>query len=155
MTKINVAASVTPEKKATEVKEPVNTKERLQKLIEEETKTVKGRFRNYDNPGSAARIQVRKYPGIPMFDKWMFDEGTYDIPLYVARHLNGIDAVAQALNGKTHSCSYAIHGFQANDGNLPMGQESFCQDGPTVVPNQTVAKRVRRFGFESLEFNIE
>ena len=155
MTKLNVAASITPEQKPLEVKETSTNKDRLQKLISEETKTVKGRFRNYDNPGSAARIQVRKYPGIQMFDKWMFDEGTYEIPLYVARHLNGVDVVATALNGKTHTCSYPVHGFKSNDGNFPIGEESYCQDGPTVVPKQSVVKRVRRYGFESMEFNIE
>jgi len=48
-------------------------KETLNKLIAEETKTVKGRFRNYETPGGNLRVQVRKYPGIPPFDKVMID----------------------------------------------------------------------------------
>ncbi len=155
MTKVNLAASITPEKESSTPKETKSNKEKLQKFIEEETKLVKGRFRNFDYPGAAARIQIRKYPGIPMFDKTMWDDGTYEIPLYVARHLNGIDATATDINGKLHSCSYPVHGFKSVGNDLPMGEATMGPYGETVQPREQVVKRVRRYGFESLEFSVE
>ena len=126
-------------------------KEMLNKLIAEETKTVKGRFRNFETPGGSLRVQVRKYPGIAPFDKIMFDNETYEIPLYVARHLNGIDVSAKKINGKIHSCSFPIHGFKWDQGmSAPLSQTN--EEG-IAVPIIGVSKWTRRFGFESLEFD--
>lgn len=124
----------------------------LRRFIEEETKTVKGRFKNYETPGGKVRIMVRKYPDIEMFDKWMTDGEMYEIPLYVARHLNGVDVTAKAIGGKVGTCSYPVHGFKSTDGNL---SPSMIGDGGIPVPIIGVAKRVRRYGFESLEFDTE
>ncbi len=123
----------------------------LKKFIEEETKTVKGRFKNYETPGGRTRIMVKKYPGVEMFDKWMEDGQMYEIPLYVARHLNGVDITAKSIGGKVGTCSYPVHGFKSTDGNL---NPSMLGDGGIPVPIVGVAKRVRRYGFESLEFDI-
>ena len=153
-----IAESVTPSNKIEVVQETSEVKaknDKLQRFIDEETKMVKGRFRCFDNPGSSVRIQVRKYKNVPMFDKWMIDEGTYEVPLYIARHLNGIDATATHINGKVNSCSYPIHGFKSVDGNLAASQEIHGPDGPKLIPTDNIVKRVRRYGFESMEFNIE
>lgn len=132
-----------------------SAKDKLNRMVEEESKLVKGRFRCFDNPGSSCRIQIRKYKELPMFDKWMLDEGVYEIPLYVARHLNGIDACATAINGKINSCSYPVHGFKTENDILPQSQEVYLPGtGPTYVPLNNNAKYVRRYGFESMEFNI-
>jgi len=129
------------------------SKEKLNKLIAEETKTVKGRFRNYETPGGSLRVQVRKYPGIPPFDKIMFDNETYEVPLYVARHLNGVDVAAKACYGKVHSCSYPTPGFIWEQGkNMPASTQD---DQGVPVPIIGVAKWNRRFGFESLEFDTQ
>ena len=163
MKHLNIAGSVTPEKPVkiiTEGEAPADARtttksDLLQKFVEEETKLVKGRFRCYDNPGSSVRIQVRKYKGVQMFDKTMIDEGTYEVPLYVARHLNGVDATATHLNGKINSCSYPVHGFLSVGDNLPASQEVMGPDGGvTYGPRENIVKRVRRYGFESMEFNI-
>jgi hypothetical protein len=157
MKELNVAASVTPlvvVSKADPEKVRIG-RDKLKAFIEEETKLVKGRFRCLDNPGSAVRIQVRKYKDVPMFDKTMIDEGTYEIPLYVARHLNGIDATATHINGKINSCSYPIHGFKAHGDQLAASTETMGPDGITLIPIDNVVKRVRRYGFESLEFSID
>lgn len=164
MKNLNIAGSVTPKEPtkiitdasdAPQENRTVSNSERLQKFIEEETKMVKGRFRCFDNPGSSVRIQVRKYKGVPMFDKTMIDEGTYDIPLYVARHLNGIDATATSVNGKINSCSYPVHGFKSENNQLTPSYEGMGPDGPMLMPTEHIAKRVRRYGFESLEFSVE
>lgn len=126
---------------------------KLDKIIEEEGKKyVKGRFRNYETPGAAAEIQIRKFPEdrVPMFKKRMNDNEIYEIPLYVARHLNGTDRCAEAIGGKIYSCSYLVHGFSANpDGSLANMQED---DHGIPVPILT-NKYKKRYGFESLEFD--
>lgn len=155
MGKLNIAESVTSEK-SIKIEPEKSSKDRLEKLIQEETKIVKGRFRCFDNPDSLCRIQVRKYKNVPMFDKWMADGGIYEVPLYVARHLNGIDACAQALNGKINSCAYPVHGFKSENDVLPPSQEALVPgQGPSYVPLNSNAKYIRRYGFESMEFNIE
>jgi gamma-glutamylcyclotransferase (GGCT)/AIG2-like uncharacterized protein YtfP len=128
-------------------------KEKLNKLIEEETKLVKGRFRNYEAPGGNLRVQIRKYPGIPPFDKVMVDNEMYEVPLYVARHLNGIDASAGGGTTKTNTCAWPTHNFQW-DRNKPM-PASREDDMGVPVPILGVSKWTRRFGFESTIFDPE
>jgi len=130
-------------------------KEMLARLIADETREVTGRFKNYETPGGSLRVQVRKYPGIPPFDKVMFDNETYKVPLYVARHLNGVDISAKGCDGKIHSCSYPTHGFSWPTGqNMPKSNCSDMDQGGIPVPIIGVAKWNRRFGFESLEFDM-
>lgn len=124
-------------------------KEKLKKFIEEETKIVKGRFRCFETPGSIQKISVLKYPGVPMFQKEMIDGEVYDVPLYVARFLNGTDVTAGAIDGKVHTCSYPIHGFKMHGNELT---PSAIGDNGIPVPIIGVVKRNRRYGFESLEF---
>ncbi len=159
----NMAGSIAPS--ATELtfnvtkssREATDSKQR--ELIKEETRLVKGIFQCFETPGSSTKIVVRKYPerlGVPMFEKVMTDGETYEIPLYVARHLNGIDVSSGALgnpntrNINLGTCSYAVHGFKYQNGMAP--QVNPGQDAGIPVPIVGVAKRVRRFGFQSLEF---
>ncbi|NJL54197.1 hypothetical protein HC928_02775 [bacterium] len=156
MSKSKIAASVTPTHVEESVSLGIDAKSRLQALVKEEGKMVKGRFRCYETPGSEQTIIVRKYKELPMFKMKMVDGEVYEIPLYVARHLNGIDVVAQNLNGNIGSCSYPIHGFKWNPSQpMPasaMGAGSTTGQPGIPVPIIGVSKRVRRFGFESLEF---
>lgn len=155
--KINdIAGSITPSAvEVPNISKPGKelAKEKLKKFIEEETKMVKGIFQFFECPSGSTKISVRKYPGIPPFEKVMTDGQEYEIPLYVARHLNGIDVTASALNGKIGTCSYPVHGFVMSDGNL---KPSALGDAPghsgIPVPIVGVQKRVKRFGFQSLEF---
>lgn len=127
-------------------------KEKLAKLIVEESKMVKGRFRNYETPGANLRVQIRKYPGIPAFDKVLEDNKIYEIPLYVARHLNGVDRSSGSGNTKINSCAYPTHGFLYQDGKAP---QNGLNDEGIAVPIIGVQKWNRRFGFESMEFDTE
>lgn len=155
--KLNISGSVTSTSA-----EPINemtkaeAKEKLKKLIAEETKMVKGIFKNFETPGAIAHVHVRKYPGIPDFRKSMIDGGTYEVPLYVARFLNGIDVSCPVNDGKIGTCSYPVHGFRydGNAANLPSSQLGQGPDGTSGVPVPLihVAKRVQRYGFQSLEF---
>ena len=126
-------------------------KKKLARIIEEEgKKLVKGRFKNYETPGAAADIIVRKFPekDVPLFKKKMTDGEVYEIPLYVARHLNGTDVCAEAVGGKINTCAYLVHGFAAN----PDGSVVKSEDSGIPVPILT-NKYKRRYGFESLEFS--
>ena len=145
-------SQMTPEEKEISIpsrKEQVKGK--LKQFIDEETKLVKGRFRCFETPGDRRKIIVKKYPGIPVFEKEMIDGEVYEVPLYVARFLNGIDVTASAVGGKIHTCSYPIHGFKWENGAAP---PPCTMDGTgSLVPVETVVKRTRRYGFESMEFN--
>jgi hypothetical protein len=128
------------------------SKELLDKFIKEETQLVKGKFRNFEVPGGSQRVIVKKYADVPMFDKVMEDGKVYEIPLYVARHLNGVDATAKKVNGKINTCSFPVHGFKWDgDKGAPKNVEEAGIPVPIIAP----AKWTRRYGFESLEFDME
>jgi hypothetical protein len=127
-------------------------KAKIKKLIEEETKLVEGKFRNFETPGGSTRIQIRKYPNIPMFDRVMIDGERYKIPLYAARHLNGVDRSAEGSGKKINTCSFPVHGFNW-DPSKPMPRSTEDAQG-IPVPLIGIEKWTRRYGFESLEFDI-
>jgi hypothetical protein len=126
-------------------------KDLLKKFISEETKLVKGKFRNLETPGASQKITVRKYPPpVPMFEMVMEDGKQYEIPLYVARFINGVDATAEGNGKKIHTCAFPTHGFKFdNSGNIPRSQEDAGIPVPIIAP----AKWNRRYSFESLEFD--
>ena len=126
-------------------------KMKLDQLIREETRLVKGRFRNHETPGANLRVQIRKYPGIPAFDKVMEDNKIYEIPLYVARHLNGVDISAGGPTTKLNTCAYPTHGFLWDKDKPPPASDINNQG--MVVPIIGVEKWNRRFGFDSMEFD--
>lgn len=159
--KINISASVTSAVEAPHVSKSMRElgKQKIQEFMKEEMRLVKGIFKCFETPGATVKIIVKKYPGTQPFSKSMTDGETYEVPLYVARHLNGIDITAGALsdhkekNTKIGTCSYAVHGFKWNPGNTPpMGVESVVEGETTIVPMSGVVKRVQRYGFQSLEF---
>jgi hypothetical protein len=157
---------MTKTKIATEVHNPVrdipfsvkeDAAKKLKKFVEEERQLVKGRFRCFESPGSRQRIMHKKYKELQMFDKWMIDGEVYEVPLYVARYLNGVDVTAGAIDGKIGSCSYPVHGFKWDQ--VSTMPSSALGTGPggepgIPVPIVGVAKRVRRYGFESLQFDV-
>jgi hypothetical protein len=109
---------------------------KLKKYMDEELRMVRGTFQNFETPGMALDLQVRKYPG-HFFKQTLRDGEECEVPLYIARHLNGIDATAEALNGKLGTCSYPIHSHMMDMNGNPI----VCE-----------GKRKRRFGFLSAEF---
>ena len=154
---LNIAAAVTTVSGLHVTKETKElAKEKIKELIAMETKIVRGTFINFETPGASATITVRKYPGIPVFQKAMKDGETYEIPLYVARFLNGIDISVGAVDNpnkgsqKIGTCQYAVHGWKMEHG------EDFkpgVNTGDTVVPVSGITKRVKRYGFNSSEFD--
>lgn len=139
MAKLNVTESVTPTMSGRKMtaEEKGAAKKKLDAFIKEETRMVKGIFQNFECPGGTQPFSVKKYPGIEPFNKIMEDGKEYEVPLYVARFLNGIDVTAEGLGGKLGTCSHPVHSHIVDkDGN------------PTV----SLEKRKKRFGFQSLEF---
>lgn len=132
-----VTAASTPVSLVTKEERRAAGKEKLEKFMREELRTVKGIFRFFECEGMGAKITVRKYPG-HIFEKEMKDGETYEVPLYVARFLNGIDVTAEALDGKLGTCGYKISEHLMDKNGVPM-----------VV----ASKAKRRFGFNSLDFN--
>lgn len=135
---VNVADSITHD-----VSAPIfspdakqKAKEKLQKIMREEMQMVKGIFQFFECPGMSAKITVKKYKE-HFFSQTMKDGEEYEIPLYVARFLNGIDATAERLNGKLGTCSYPVHSYLTDKNGVPIISES---------------QRKRRFGFQSLAF---
>ena len=132
-------------------------KEKLLQLIKEETRMVKGIFQCFETPGATVKITCRKYPekyGVEVFDKTMTDGCMYEIPLYVARHLNGIDATAGACTDRPNpnigSCSYGVHGFTWKPGEAAPLATTDAKG--VIIPFTQVVRRVKRFGFQSMEF---
>ena len=126
--------------------------DRLRPIIEEELRLVRGRFRNYEDPGSMAPIFVKKYPGVPEFNKKMIDGQIYEIPLYVARFLNGVDVLAKGANQKINTCSTPVHAFVLDSGQEP--QRSLDEgQGQYKGAFIDITSRKRRYGFESMEFD--
>lgn len=146
------AVSVTPTQ---DIPQPspdrkMEAKQKLDKFIEEERRLVKGRFRCYETPGWTGPIQQLKYKALGMFTKHMTDGEVYEIPLWVARWLNGTDVTAEAVGGKINSCSYFEHGFTMNG---PTDLKPSQLDGQGIPVPLITGKYKRRYGFESLEFS--
>ncbi|MFZ1075272.1 MAG: hypothetical protein WAN50_02765 [Minisyncoccia bacterium] len=112
-------------------------KARLKKLQEEEVQTVKGRFIFHECPGGSVRVCMKKFKDVPLFDITMQDGKEYEVPLYVARHLNGYDKGAIAVNGIINSCAYPVH--------------QYAQDAQGIS-RIDIGQWRRRFSFQSLEF---
>ena len=133
----------------------LSKRERIEKIMREELRMVKGRFKFYKCPGGNTMVHVRKYSPkkVPEFKEQMYDGKVYEVPLYVARFLNGIDAQAGDLNRVLNTCSYPVHAWAWPKGqaNPNPGQVM----GDTVIPILSVGKREQRVGFESLAFGVE
>lgn len=112
--------------------------EKLLEFMKEECRPVRGIFKNYECEGGSAHICQHKYPNQPLFNMVLQDGEEYEIPLWVARYLNGIDVTATARNGKIGSCGYPKYEYQ-----LPEGQSS---------PIPLIGRYRQRYGFQSMDF---
>jgi hypothetical protein len=107
----------------------------LKKMYEEEKKMVTGIFHCFEPRGGGVSFPFRKYPWDEAQQYAFLDGHQYTIPLAVARHLNGIDITAKALDGKIHTCSYPVHEHRQDSA------------GKASVE---VGKRMRKYSFETL-----
>lgn len=100
------------------------TKEELEKLRDRDRELVRGRFVFYESPGAAMKFSYRAYSGDDVATYELVDNQIYSLPLGVAKHLN-------------------------KNGWYPVHQYAVDEDGKPV---QKIGNKVRRFGFQSLEF---
>ena len=128
----------------------LSKKERIEQIKKDELRLVKGRFKFYKCPGGSTTVQVKKYKDVPEFKMVMADGGVYEVPLYVARFLNGLDFLAEGIGRRLNTCSYPVHAWAWPKGQAMPNQGQIC--GDTIVPILSVGKREQRVGFESLEF---
>ena len=118
----------------------VNKKPTMEEQRLKDREKVEGIFRFYEVPGGMMSFSFKAYKGDPVERFDMQDGKIYTIPLGVAKHLN--------KNGW-----YPEYSYMAGEDNLKMG---FAPDGyklnPGSAPLMRITKKVRRFGFQSLEF---
>lgn len=147
---VNVIDSVLPTGVAEKYDDSTKqkAKEKLERMMKDDLRKVRGTFQFFECPGGSQRIQLRKYKG-HFFDQVMVDGEEYTVPLYVARHLNGIDITAEALNGKINSCAYPIHGFISKNNELA---PSSTGEGGIPVPIVGPTRWKKRFGFQYSDF---
>lgn len=99
-------------------------KKNLKYQHDKDREKVKGIFRFFEVPGSTMSFVYREYKEDPV-EKYEFTDGqVYTIPLGVAKHLN-------------------------KRGWYPIHQHLMDEQGK---PSMKIGKKVRRFGFQSLEF---
>lgn len=63
-------------------------KEKLDAQYKEESKLVKGMFKNIEAPGGNLEFAYRKYPQDPLRIYTFEDNKEYEVPLDVAKHIN-------------------------------------------------------------------
>jgi len=107
----------------------------LKKHYEEEKKLIRGKFLCFEPRGGSVSFVYRKYEWENPVQYNLRDGEEYEIPLGVARHLNGIDITAKELKGDLGTCGYTVHQHQ--------------QDNVGNVSVQA-GKRIRRYAFQSL-----
>ena len=107
----------------------------LKKKYEEEKKLVRGRFLCFEPRGGSVTFVYRKYKWEHPVQYTFQDGEEYEIPLGVARHLNGIDITAKSHNGNIHTCAYPVHAYKTDT---------------TGKPSVDVGKHVRRYAFQTI-----
>ena len=96
----------------------------LKYMRDRDREKVKGIFKFYECPGGTMSFCYKAYKEDPVERFDFVDGGVYSVPLGVAKHLN--------KNG-----FYPIHAHTVDENGKP---------------SMSVGKKVRRFGFQSLEF---
>jgi hypothetical protein len=105
-------------------KTTVPVKQNLRYQQDKDKEMVKGIFRFYEVPGGGMSFVYKAYKGDDVARYDLIDNQVYTIPLGVAKHLN--------KNGWYPMHAYALDEF-----------------GKSVMK---IGQKVRRFGFQSLEF---
>ena len=99
-------------------------KSQLEFQRKKDREMVRGIFRFHEVPGGQMEFPFKKYKGDPLETFKMNDGEVYTIPLGVAKHLNT-------------NCWYPSYTFKNDEAGRP---------------SVSVAEKIRRFSFQSLEF---
>jgi hypothetical protein len=115
----------------------------LKRMAERDKEFVTGVFRYYELPGGALEFCLKLYKDEPVRKYNLVDGGIYKLPRGVARHL-------------TQNGFYPVYNFVKGDQVLGNAATGYAPDslGGTFGKNQVmkVVSKVRRYGFESMEF---
>lgn len=106
------------------VKKDKIDKNSLKYRRDKDQEKVRGIFRFYEVPGGLMSFVFKEYKDVPVERFDMIDGQVYTIPLGVAKHLN--------KNGW-----YPVHQYMTDENGKPIAK---------------IGQKVRRFGFQSLEF---
>lgn len=98
---------------------------------------VTGIFNFFEVPGGGISFNFREFKGDPIERYDLVDGVTYTIPLGVARHLN--------RNGW-----YPEYGYFQAETSIGSGMKASGMPAENKV--MRVAKKIRRYGFQSMEF---
>lgn len=105
---------------------------------EKDNELVYGVFKNYENPGATLVFSYKWYPGEDMKEYELRDGERYRIPRGVAKHLN-------------NNCFYKEYKHLPGEKG-DVGMRAAFNDGRLRASNMQMARKVHRFGFQSLEF---
>jgi len=98
--------------------------ERMHKLWVEDSKLVRGIFRNHEIPGTSVTFPFRKYKQDPVKEYSLMDGQVYELPRAVAEHLNS-------------NCQYTIHKHATDENGRPIA---------------VVGTKIQRFSFYPTDF---
>lgn len=111
-------------RKARSEEEKKKASEIVEAAHKEDSKIVKGVFKNHESPGGDAIFSIKLYRGDPVRTYNLVDGETYELPLGVAKHIN-------------RQCRYKKHKWLVNkDGKPLMGWD----------------KPIERYSFVSTDF---
>ncbi len=120
--------SIAEQEKSPTIKELKSKKEVLASKLryqrDKDREIVKGIFRFYEVPGGSMGFSFKMYKEDAVEKHTLKDGEVYPLPLGVAKHLN-------------KSGWYPVHEFALDDNGRPL---------------MKIGKKVRRYGFQSLEF---
>jgi hypothetical protein len=120
----------TPIAKAVETPPVIKSKkqlheERMHKLWTEDSKIVRGIFRNHEIPGTSVTFPFRKYKQDHVKEYTLQDGQVYELPRMVATHLN-------------NNCQYTIHKHATDENGKPIA---------------IVGTKIQRFSFYPTDFS--
>ena len=101
-----------------------DTRTKLEYLRDKHNQKVKGIFKFYEVPGGEITFPFLEFKGDSVKHYTLKDGEVYEIPLGVAIHLN-------------KNCWYPIHHYEQDTAG---------------IPSVRIGQKVRRMGFQSLEF---
>jgi hypothetical protein len=123
-------------KNLTEVKTESKAKPNLKYMRDKDRENVKGIFRFYEVPGGTMGFVYKQYREDPVENYTLQDGQIYTIPLGVAKHLNKNGSYPEYEYMKTEA------GFENHKVAYGMG----------INAGMRIGRRIRRFGFQSLDF---
>ncbi len=114
-------------------------KKNLRYMRDKDREMVKGIFRFYEVPGGSMSFVFKEYKEDPVERFDLADGQVYTIPLGVAKHLN-------------KRGNYPVYEHVPGEQGMKTGGLNSGMGGGGPLAGMKIARKVQRFGFQSLEF---